>query len=98
MTSVDWGAVILAALGLGTAIVRAVGRRRAAKAPAQPHADMPRLPPTPPARTDAAITAAEHEKARKEAAQRQPTPAPVADLTTPAAPPSDDAIEPRDLQ
>lgn len=102
MTELDWGAIILAALGLGTAIVRVVSRRRSA-APAPP-APAPRvqpapMPPAPPGRTDAAITAAEHEKARQDAARRAVTPAPVADLTKPApSPSSDDHIEPRDLQ
>jgi hypothetical protein len=97
MTTIDWSAVILAALGLGTAIVRAVSRRRSAApaaptTPAAPAKPAP-MPPAPPGRTDAAITAAEHEKARQEAARR----APVADMTKPA-PSSDDAIESRDMQ
>jgi hypothetical protein len=92
MTPIDWGAIVLAALGLGTAIARVVGRRRAASAPAPTTgptlpAIPSRVPPAPPGRTDAAITAAEHERAREEAASRQP-----------AAPPDDNAIEPRDLQ
>jgi hypothetical protein len=105
MTTIDWSAVILAALGLGTAIVRAVSRRRSAAqapapttSPAKPTQPVP-MPPAPPGRTDAAITAAEHEKARQEAARRSPAPqpAPAADLTKPATP-NDNAIESRDMQ
>ncbi|XXX79191.1 hypothetical protein WMF30_10495 [Sorangium sp. So ce134] len=78
--------------------------------PRQPSAP----PPVPPGRADAAITAEQHELVRQEAARRStlppPAPAPAPgsalrgevpvdpDATEPDAPPSDPAIEPRDIQ
>jgi hypothetical protein len=93
-----WAAVALAVVGLATAIVRVIAGRKRAEPPPAPVQPAPPIPPAPAGRRDDAITAAEHERVRQEAARRAQPP-PAADLTKIApSPPSDNAIEPRDLQ